>query len=118
MKNVLAIVLIFFVSSGVAVSAVNVNTATKEELMSLKGIGDVKAKAIIDFRSKNGPFKSMSDVDRVPGIGEGTIKAMGGDASLSGKTTVKSLIKKDGKANPTPPPNEPGKPGSTPGVKP
>ncbi len=51
---------------------VNINTASKTELMELSGIGEVKAQAIIDFRTKNGPFKNLHDIVNVPGIGEKT----------------------------------------------
>ena len=97
MKKILATVAAFFASISIAFAAVNVNNATKEELMTLKGVGEVKAQAIIDFRTKNGPFKTMADVDKVPGIGEGTLKAMGADATLTGKTTAVVEKKADAK---------------------
>ena len=41
--------------AGVALAQININTASKEELDSLKGIGDARAEAIIKYRSENGP---------------------------------------------------------------
>jgi comEA protein len=53
--------------------AVNVNTANANELEALPGIGEVKAAAIIEWRSANGPFQALSDLDAVPGIGPATL---------------------------------------------
>lgn len=53
---------------------VNINSATVEELQkSLKGIGKVKAQAIIDYRTTNGPFTSVDQLLEVKGIGKGTL---------------------------------------------
>jgi competence protein ComEA len=49
---------------------VNINSATIEELKTIKGIGDAKAKSIIEYREKNGGFKNIEDIKNVTGIGE------------------------------------------------
>ena len=54
---------------------VNINTATAEQLSAgLKGIGKAKAAAIIEWRTLNGSFKSLEDLDEVKGIGAGLIE--------------------------------------------
>lgn len=58
------------VSTTGASTVVNLNTATAEELMSLPGIGEARAKAIVDYRSKQGPFRSADDLKQIEGIGE------------------------------------------------
>ncbi len=49
---------------------VNINTATKEQLKTLNGIGDARAEAIIAYREENGTFRSIDDIMKVTGIGE------------------------------------------------
>jgi len=49
--------------------AVNINTADQAALVTLIGIGEVKAKAIIDYRLANGPFTAKEDIQDVSGIG-------------------------------------------------
>ena len=54
---------------------ININTASADELMDLKGIGEKKAKGIIEFRKTNGIFKQPEDLMKVPGIGPKTFEA-------------------------------------------
>lgn len=55
---------------------ININTATKEELITLPGIGEKKAMDIINFREKNDGFNSIRDLLRVNGIGEATLQKL------------------------------------------
>ena len=49
---------------------VSINTATKEELMTLSGVGESKAEAIISYREENGLFEKLEDIMNVSGIGQ------------------------------------------------
>lgn len=51
-------------------SLVNINKATVTELMSLTGVGEAKAKAIVEYRNLNGNFKTPDEIMKVSGIGE------------------------------------------------
>ena len=88
MKKLLFVVLAWFAFAASAFAAVNINTATKEELMTLDGIGESKAQAIIDYRTKNGPFKAKDDLGKVNGIGPGILGKIKNDVNLTGKTEV------------------------------
>ena len=61
---------------------VNINTANKEKLETLPGIGETTAQKIIDYREANGKFKTIEDIKNVNGIGEAKYE------SLKDKITV------------------------------
>jgi competence protein ComEA len=84
MKKMLLALVAFFVFSLSAFAAVDLNTATKEELDSVKYIGPVKAQAIIDYRKKNGLFKSVDDLKNVRGFGEKTVAKVRSDLTVGG----------------------------------
>ncbi len=67
---VLAFISVVVASQVVATEKININTATLEQLMSLKGIGDAKAEAIIEYREAHGPFECIDDLKNVKGIGD------------------------------------------------
>lgn len=76
MQKLILMMTLVFLLTGTAFAAVNINTASQAELESLQGIGPAKAKAIIEYREKNGSFASIDDLGKVSGIGSGTIKQL------------------------------------------
>jgi competence protein ComEA len=98
MKRFIALVIAWLASVGVAFAAVNVNTASKQELEALKEIGPVKAQAIIDYRNQHGPFRSLDELDKVKGIGKATIAAIRDDVTFSGPNTGIAPMKRDNRA--------------------
>ncbi|MCZ6133680.1 helix-hairpin-helix domain-containing protein [Campylobacter ureolyticus] len=63
------LLLLFVFSFSLLFGAVNINTASKEELMTLKGIGEATAEAIIEYRKEN-KFIKIEDIKNVKGIGD------------------------------------------------
>ncbi len=97
MKKLFLIIVTLFVFNVAVYAAVNINTATQVELETLQGIGPGKAKAIIDYRKKNGSFKSVDDLEKVDGIGPGIIKQLRKDAVVSGAATQDKVVAKEEK---------------------
>lgn len=69
--TVMAVVVGFVMTVG-AVEKVNINTASKEALMQLDGVGNVTAEKIVEYREANGPFEAPEDIMDVKGIGSST----------------------------------------------
>ena len=60
----------------VSKSKLDINTATLDELIELPGIGEVKAREIIKYRTEHGPFTSVDDLIKVKGIGKKTLEKL------------------------------------------
>ena len=71
-----------FEESESKVNLINLNTATESELETLTGIGVSTAKKIIDYRKKNGKFKSIEEIKNVSGIGDAKYAAIKEDITV------------------------------------
>jgi competence ComEA-like helix-hairpin-helix protein len=98
LKKLLMLWVAIMLSIGAAVAAVDVNTADQAALESVKGLGPVKSKAIIDERTKNGPYKDADDLaTRVKGLGTKSVANLeaagltigGSSAAPTGKTATR-----------------------------
>jgi competence protein ComEA len=99
MKKLFLIIVTLFAFAAPVYAALNINTATQAELQTLQGIGPAKAKAIIDYRKKNGLFKSTNDLEKVNGIGPGIMKRVRKDITVGGAAAKKEIDPLPGKKN-------------------
>ena len=86
MRNLVTLfaVAMLFLSPMAFAGQVDINTADAATIAAeLNGIGMSKAKAIVEYRKKHGPFRSVEDVSLVKGIGEQTIERNRGDIKVS-----------------------------------
>lgn len=84
-KLFLSLFMAMILSTGFAFAGdkVNVNTASKSELVEIKGIGEGTADAIIKYREDNGSFKSIDDLVNVKGIGDKKVAKWADQLSVS-----------------------------------
>ena len=61
---------------------ININQASKEELMTLTGIGESKANSIIDYRQKNGNFKNIEGIMKISGIKDSVFSKISEDITV------------------------------------
>lgn len=57
-----------------AVQKIDINTASRDELMKLRGVGEANADRIIEYRETHGPFKQPEDIMKVKGVGPKTLE--------------------------------------------
>jgi competence protein ComEA len=92
------IALVLALATQWAVAAVNLNTATKDELIALPGIGPAKAQAILDYRKANGAFKSVEELKDVKGIGAKRFEKLKAELTVGGAVRTAAPGKVVGKA--------------------
>ncbi|AEH50189.1 ComEA family DNA-binding protein [Pseudothermotoga thermarum] len=68
---------------------IDINKASYEELLVLPGIGPTKARAIVEYRQKYGPFESLPDLAKVSGIGKKTVERLANFVKIEGTVFVK-----------------------------
>ena len=86
MKKLLIAVAIMLAFTGAAHAVVNINTATQEELQTLPGITPARAKAIIEYRTKAGAFRSTDDLEKVDDKID--MRVLRKDISITGATQI------------------------------
>ena len=93
--------LIALLLSGVAMAALNLNTATKDDLVALPGIGPAKAQSIVDYRNQHGPFRTVDELRKVKGIGEKLflqirpeVSVLGNASRANGQSVAKADVAK------------------------
>lgn len=70
------------------VGVVNVNTASAAELQLLPGVGESRARAIVDLRKQRGGFKAVEELMEVKGIGPVALERLRPFVTTQGKTTA------------------------------
>ncbi len=83
--------------SHLAAAAVDLNTATKDDLVALSGIGPAKAQAILDYRAQHGGFKSVDELKSVKGIGTKQLEKLRPEISVA-SVPAKAAPRRDAKA--------------------
>lgn len=74
-SKLLAALLVSLCLAVLAAEPIDINTADKETLMAVKGVGERRAEAIISYREQFGPFKTVEQLMEVDGIGPATLDA-------------------------------------------
>lgn len=75
-KIIIVLALLLFTVGTALAAALNINTATREQLIALDGINPIMATAIVTYRESTGPFQSVDELTKVPGIEAGTVERL------------------------------------------
>ena len=104
-----ALLVLLVLLPGVALAAdlVNINTADSTQLQTLNGIGPAKAQAIIDYRTQNGPFKTIEEIMNVSGIGQVTFDNIKAYITVGAADTSQTQTQEQVESSTAPPQTSP-----------
>ena len=88
----------FAAEPGTSSGVVNINTADASQLALLPRIGEKAAQRIIEYRTEHGPFKKVTDLMQVKGVGAKTFDGLSAYVAVDGKTTLSGKIRSPRKA--------------------
>lgn len=80
-------------SSGITYAAVDLNAASREELETVKGIGPIKAGAVVEYRRHNGPYRKVDDLKETKGFGDKSVDKMRHEVAVSSDPADKAKKK-------------------------
>lgn len=92
MKRIFLVLISVFAMAQWAFAAVDINSADVQALATVKSIGPKKAKAIVDYRTQNGPFKTVDDLTNVKGIKAKTLAKIRPELTVGGTSTNNSMV--------------------------
>lgn len=72
-RKIILVLLLASPAALLAADTININTADKATLTSIKGVGEKRAEAIIEYRNEYGPFESVDELASVSGVGQSTV---------------------------------------------
>ena len=104
MSRILAALVLGVALATSAVAAVNLNSASRDELLAVPGIGPAKATAIVEHRKAHGPFKSVDDLKQVKGFREKLVERLRPELTVAAAPAAKGAkgeATADTKARPT-----------------
>lgn len=110
MKKLLFFLFSLFTSISLALGQVNINTANEQQLQTINGVGPSRARAIIEYRTTHGPFKSVEDLKNIRGIGRGvTYERIAPQVTVGGNNTTATRQARPATTTPTRPNQQPNK---------
>ena len=74
LRSILVVALLGLPFIATAADTIDINSAGKQKLMQLNGVGEARAEAIIEYREKHGDFESVTELSEVNGIGPATLE--------------------------------------------